>query len=57
VGREDEAVTITTLDAASDAKADMATLVIIGSPETRLIERDGHRPLVYTPRASAEVSA
>ena len=57
VGREDEAVTITTLDAASDTKADMATLVIIGSPETRLITREGRAPLVYTPRASAEVSA
>jgi precorrin-3B C17-methyltransferase len=57
VGREDEAVTITTLDAAGVAKADMATLVIIGSPETRLITREGRTPLVYTPRVSAEVSA
>jgi len=57
VGRADEAVTITTLDAASDAKADMATLVIVGSPETRLIAREGRAPLVYTPRAAAEVTA
>lgn len=57
VGREDESVNITTLDAAGDAEADMATLVIIGSPETRLIQREGREPLVYTPRTSAEVSA
>jgi precorrin-3B C17-methyltransferase len=57
VGREDEAVTITTLDEAGDAKADMATLVIVGSPETRLITREGRAPLVYTPRTSAEASA
>jgi precorrin-3B C17-methyltransferase len=57
VGRADEALTITTLDVAGDAKADMATLVIIGSPETRLIQREGREPLVYTPRASAEVTA
>ena len=31
----------------------MATCVIIGSPETRIIERDGKPPLVYTPRFSA----
>ena len=31
----------------------MATCVVIGSPETRLIERDGKPPLVYTPRFSA----
>ena len=35
----------------------MATLIIVGSPETRLIERAGRRPLVYTPREAAEVSA
>ena len=57
VGRADEAVTVTTLDAASETKADMATLVIVGSPETRLIAREGRAPLVYTPRASAEVTA
>jgi precorrin-3B C17-methyltransferase len=35
----------------------MATLVIIGSRETRVIARSGRPPLVYTPRAAAEVSA
>jgi precorrin-3B C17-methyltransferase len=57
VGRDDEFVTITTLDKAQDTMADMATLVIVGSPETRVIARDGHGPLVYTPRAAAAVTA
>lgn len=49
-GRPDERIEIVTLGEAAAEKADMATCVIIGSPETRLIERDGKRPLVYTPR-------
>lgn len=57
VGRADEAVTITTLDKAGETKADMATLVIVGSPETRLIARPGREPLVYTPRVAAEALA
>jgi len=56
-GRDDEAMTITTLDQAGDFKADMATLVIVGSPETRVIAREGRAPLVYTPRTAATVSA
>jgi precorrin-3B C17-methyltransferase len=35
----------------------MATLVIVGSPETRVIARPGRTPLVYTPRAVQEVTA
>jgi hypothetical protein len=31
--------------------------VIVGSRETRVIARPGQTPLVYTPRAVAEVSA
>jgi precorrin-3B C17-methyltransferase / cobalt-factor III methyltransferase len=57
VGRADEAVTVATLAEARETKADMATLVIIGSPETRVIARDGRAPLVYTPRAAAAVTA
>jgi precorrin-3B C17-methyltransferase len=57
VGRADERVSVTTLDAAAAAAADMATLVIVGSRETRVIARPGRLPLVYTPRAVAEVSA
>jgi precorrin-3B C17-methyltransferase len=57
VGRSDEGVTITTLAAAGDIAADMATLVIVGSRETRLVARPGQRALVYTPRAVESVSA
>jgi precorrin-3B C17-methyltransferase len=57
VGRPDEHVEVTTLDTATAVKADMATLVIVGSRETRVIARPGRHPLVYTPRAVAEVSA
>jgi precorrin-3B C17-methyltransferase len=57
VGRPDERVTVVTLEAADAADADMATLVIVGTRETRIIARPGRHPLVYTPRAVAEVSA
>jgi precorrin-3B C17-methyltransferase len=57
VGRGDETVTVTTLDRAASAPADMATLAIVGSRETRVVHRAGRSPLVYTPRAVAEVSA
>ncbi len=57
VGRVDERVSVTTLAAADEAPADMATLVIVGTQETRVIARPGRTPLVYTPRAAAEVSA
>jgi precorrin-3B C17-methyltransferase len=57
VGRPDERVTITTLAEADAAQADMATLVIVGSRETRIIARPGRSALVYTPRAAAKVNA
>ena len=57
VGRPDEQINATTLDAAEMAHADMATLVIVGSRETRVVARPGRHALVYTPRAIAEVSA
>ena len=62
VGRPDERVDIAALgeaDAtpADTAPVDMATLVIVGTRETRAIARPGCPPLVYTPRAAAEVSA
>lgn len=52
VGRADEAVAVTTLEAAEPGLADMSTLVIIGSSETRMIERAEARPFVYTPRGA-----
>jgi len=57
VGRADEQVSVVTLAAADATRADMATLVIVGSRETRVIARAGRLPLVYTPRAAAKVSA
>jgi precorrin-3B C17-methyltransferase len=53
VGRADETVAVATLQAADPASADMATLVIVGSAETRLVPRPGHAPLVYTPRSAS----
>ena len=52
VGRRDEAIAVTTLQSADASSADMATLVIVGSAETRLVPRPGHTPLVYTPRSA-----
>jgi precorrin-3B C17-methyltransferase len=57
VGRPDERVTVATLAEADAAQADMATLVIVGSRDTRVIARPGRPPLVYTPRAAAKVNA
>ena len=53
VGRADETVAVTTLQAADPTGADMATLVIVGSAETRLVPRPGQAPLVYTPRSAS----
>ncbi len=52
-GRPDERLAVTTLAEADPAKADMATCVIIGSSETRKIERGALPPLVYSPRSSS----
>ena len=49
-GRPDERLTIARLADAQGAQADMATCVIIGSAETRIIAREGRPDLVYTPR-------
>jgi precorrin-3B C17-methyltransferase len=57
VTRADEHIDVVTLEHAAKLEADMATLVIIGSRETRVLARPGKLPLVYTPRASAEPSA
>ena len=50
VGRPDEAIMLTTLAQADAGVVDMSTLVMIGSSETKLIERCDKRPFVYTPR-------
>ncbi len=57
VSRPDEATIVTTLAAADPGAADMATLIIVGSAETRVIARPGRPPLVYTPRTACGASA
>jgi precorrin-3B C17-methyltransferase len=57
VGRSDESLVISTLAEAGPISADMATLVIVGSRETRLIARPGKSSLIYTPRSVERVSA
>lgn len=53
VGRQDEAFAVVPLGDADKQPADMATCVIIGSAETRIIERPGMDPLVYSPRSAS----
>ena len=55
-GRPDERIAVSALDAVDPAKADMATCVIIGSPETRIVARLHQPPLIYTPRFSLEAN-
>ncbi|HEV7309065.1 precorrin-3B C(17)-methyltransferase [Ensifer sp.] len=55
-GRPDERMTVMPLGEADANRADMATCVIIGSAETRIIGRDGQPDLVYTPRFYAGAS-
>jgi precorrin-3B C17-methyltransferase len=50
VGRAAETLTLTMLGEADASRADMATLVVIGSSETRFVLRDGVRPWMLTPR-------
>jgi precorrin-3B C17-methyltransferase / cobalt-factor III methyltransferase len=50
MSQADERIEITTLGQADPAKADMRTLIIIGSSATRLIAEEGRPVFVYTPR-------
>ena len=56
VGRPNESIAVVDLADAAAQPADMATLVIVGSPATRVVERPGRRPLVYAPRSTDEAS-
>lgn len=51
VTRPDESVRVLTLAESRTAPADMATMILIGTATTRLIEREGRVPFVYTPRS------
>jgi precorrin-3B C17-methyltransferase len=57
IGRADEKVAVSSLGAVDPSTADMSTLVIIGSSLTRVIDRPGLEPLVYTPRSAPDTSA
>lgn len=46
----EEQVHVTTLGDLDPAVVDMRTLVLIGSSQTRVLERPGHAPLVWTSR-------
>lgn len=50
VSRADELVAVVDLAAADPARADMRTVLLIGSPATRRIERPDAAPWLYTPR-------
>jgi precorrin-3B C17-methyltransferase len=50
-GTPEAKVEVSTLAAADAGLADMRTLVIVGSSQTRLITRSKRRPWVYTPRS------
>ncbi|HEX2653789.1 MAG TPA: precorrin-3B C(17)-methyltransferase [Xanthobacteraceae bacterium] len=56
-GRSDQSIDVMTLAAADPSRADMATCIIVGSAQTRVIVRENRSPLVYTPRGMREVSA
>ena len=51
-----EAIETTTLRDARAERADMRTLVLIGSSRTKLITRSNGRPFVYTPRSAGALS-
>ena len=55
-GRPDERMLVMPLGRAEAERADMATCVVIGSPETRMIARPGLPDLVYTPRFLKDAS-
>jgi cobalt-precorrin 5A hydrolase/precorrin-3B C17-methyltransferase len=50
LGRPGQAVTMQRLDQLIPADADMRTIILVGSSQTRLIQRDDGRIWVYTPR-------
>lgn len=50
VSTPDEAIRVVPLPDATADMADMRTMVIVGSSQTRIIERDGP-PIIYTPRS------
>jgi precorrin-3B C17-methyltransferase len=56
ISRPEERIEIVTLGEAEPARADMRTLVLVGSSMTRMIARAGARPWLYTPRRVRETA-
>jgi cobalt-precorrin 5A hydrolase/precorrin-3B C17-methyltransferase len=54
LGRAGEEVTIKPLEQLSAGDADMRTILLVGSSQTRAIQRNDGRLWVYTPRRFAE---
>ena len=54
IARPDESIRLATLAEADPSWADMATCLLIGTAETRLVPRAGRPPLVYTSRRAAQ---
>jgi precorrin-3B C17-methyltransferase len=52
-GRADETIAVVPLAEARADRADMATCIIVGSAESRVVARDGRPALVYAPRSAA----
>lgn len=55
-GRAEERIRVVPLSDASSDMADMATCIIVGSVETRIIDRQDQPSLVYSPRFSRRES-
>jgi cobalt-precorrin 5A hydrolase/precorrin-3B C17-methyltransferase len=50
LGRDGESVELCRLDGFDPSTVDMLSLVIVGARQTRLVEREGRKAFVYTPR-------
>ena len=57
ISRPDESIRVTPLSAAHGSQADMATCIIVGSAQTRVLERPDRTALIYTPRSQSVPSA
>jgi precorrin-3B C17-methyltransferase len=51
IGRPDERIVLSDLEKADPGLADMSTLILIGSSETRFVARGAGRPWLLTPRS------
>lgn len=54
LGRPEETVRVTTLDALTVDEVDMLTTVLVGSSNSKAVVRGDGRPFVYTPRGYAK---